>query len=147
MELLDIGEKMGWPKLTFGRPTKVPHDKRILPGQEHWERFCAVAHVKKLMPALRVARVLHINGVEPFHPLSGAGPEVTTQEQGLSGAAAQSDMQNSAPHDENEHRFGLPPQPVTDLLEDIKPLEMPARRPKKGGHKQPPNPRSKRRRL
>lgn len=72
MELLDLGEKLGWPRLGYGRPTKIPHDKRIPAGQPAWEKFCAHAHVNRILPALRIARVLHLNGASKFHPLSGA---------------------------------------------------------------------------
>lgn len=72
MELLDLGEKLGWPRLGYGRPTKIPHDKRIPAGQPAWEKFCAHAHVNRILPALRIARVLHLNGASKFHPLTGA---------------------------------------------------------------------------
>lgn len=72
MELLEIGEALGWPRLGYGRSSKIPHDKRIPAGQVGWEKFCAHAHVNRILPALRIGRVLHINGVNKYHPLSGA---------------------------------------------------------------------------
>lgn len=107
------------------------------------------AHNRVAPQSYRMGAVLYqlarSASVEP----EGAGPELTTQEQGLSGAAAQTDLQNSVPPESDEHRSGLPPQPVTDLLDEIIPTEpaVALPRPKKGGHKKPPNPRSARARL
>lgn len=72
MELLEIGEKLGWPRLGYGRSTKIPHDKRIPQGKDGWEKFAAHAHVRRIYPALRIGRVLRDNNVEVFHPLTGA---------------------------------------------------------------------------
>lgn len=72
MELLDIGEKLGWPRLGYRRSTKIPHDGRIPAGKDEWEKFAGHAHVRRVLPALRVGRVLRDNNVEVFHPLSGA---------------------------------------------------------------------------
>lgn len=72
MELLEIGEALGYPRLGYGRSTKIPHDKRIPAGQPGWEKFCAHAHVNRILPSLRIARVLHQNGIAKYHPLSGA---------------------------------------------------------------------------
>jgi hypothetical protein len=71
VELLDAGERLGYPRLGYGRSTKIPHDKRIPQGKDGWEKFCTHAHVRRILPALRIARVLRDNNVEVFHPLSG----------------------------------------------------------------------------
>jgi hypothetical protein len=71
VELLEIGEALGYPRLGYGRSTKIPHDKRIPAGKDGWEKFTAHAHVTRLLPALRIGRVLRDNGVVPFHPPSG----------------------------------------------------------------------------
>ena len=77
VELLEIGEKLGYPRLGYGRSTKIPHDKRIPQGQDGWEKFCAHAHVRRILPALRIGRVLRDNNVMVFHPLSGREVAVT----------------------------------------------------------------------
>jgi hypothetical protein len=72
MELLEVGAALGYPRLGYGRSTKIPHDKRIPQGQSGWEKFCAHAHSLRILPALRIGRVLRDNGVMKYHPLAGA---------------------------------------------------------------------------
>lgn len=139
MELLEIGEKLGWPRLGYGRPTKIPHDKRIPPGQVEWEKFAAHAHVRRIYPALRIGRVLRDNEVEVFHPISSREAHVA--------------------QDGSEHRLGKPEDAGStsavsspaDLLDEIIQAPAivpvaPAPRRKRGGHKRPPHPKSKRNR-
>jgi len=71
VELLAIGEALGWPRLGIGHPINGKKQS-IRAGQEGWERFAAQAHTSRIPAALRIGRVLRDNGVQPFHPLSGA---------------------------------------------------------------------------
>lgn len=139
VELLEIGERLGFPRLGYGRSTKIPHDRRIPQGQPGWEKFCQHAHVRRIMPALRIGRVLRDNNVEVFHPLSGAelAPKPPYIFRPIEGAPLTATS-----------------GPVTsDLLSDIVDFENGPKviesvttlpRPKKGGHKQPPRPGTKR---
>jgi len=129
VELLEIGEKLGYPRLGYGRSTKIPHDKRIPAGQHGWETFCAHAHVRRILPALRIGRVLRDNNVQVFHPLSNAEMAQAPDTTATSGHVP------------------------TDLLDDFPELHAPdpptfplvtLPRPKKGGHKKPPRPGTKR---
>jgi hypothetical protein len=72
MELLELGEALGFPRLGYGRSSKIPHDKRIPAGQSGWEKFCAHAHVNRILPALRISRVLREHGVKKYNPLEDA---------------------------------------------------------------------------
>src|SRR5260221_13228462 len=71
VELLEVGEALGHPRLGYGRSTKIPHDRRIPAGKEQWEKFAAHAHVRRLLPALRISRVLRDNKVIPYNPPGG----------------------------------------------------------------------------
>lgn len=143
VELLEAGEKLGYPRLGYGRSTKIPHDKRIPPGQQGWETFCAHAHIRRILPALRIARVLRDNNVMPFHPLSGAEsapPPVFVDGDNMR-LITKTNMQTGE----------ITPVAGPDLLDDapdLPPVAIvtvePARRVKKGGHKQPPHPLSAR---
>lgn len=142
VELLEAGEKLGYPRLGYGRSTKIPHDKRIPAGQEGWEKFCAHAHIRRVLPALRIARVLRDNNVTPYHPLSGA----EVKEVMPNGSAGSQPEHRTRPDDMTA---GAPaaPTPALDLLDDVLPPAEPIvslPRPKKGGHKKPPHPGSKR---
>lgn len=149
VELLEAGEKLGYPRLGYGRSTKIPHDKRIPAGKEGWEKFAAHAHVRRIYPALRIARVLRDNNVIPYNPPSGRAQGVATSEERSS--------PQSVVSTEDTARGAVPstvesPSPAADLLDDVLPLApkepmlsvSPAPRPKKGGHKKPPHPGSKR---
>jgi hypothetical protein len=136
VELLEAGEKLGYPRLGYGRSTKIPHDKRIPQGQPGWETFCAHANIRRILPALRIARVLRDNNVIPYHPLSGRelAPAVIPPEPAI---AYQPGVTVATP------------VAAGDLLDDIigAPAIMsvsPAPRKKKGGHKKPPHPLSAR---
>jgi hypothetical protein len=138
VELLEAGEKLGYPRLGYGRSTKIPHDKRIPQGQPGWETFCAHAHIRRILPALRIARVLRDNNVIPYHPLSGKelAPAVTLAV----------DAEPGPPVEVIGLAVGTR---GVDLLDDIigapaiVPVQ-PAPRKKRGGHKKPPHPLSKR---
>lgn len=60
LELLTLGEEMGYPRLGYGRG---PQQQRLaIPrGQRNWERFCRFQPAKRgelgLLTALRVARI------------------------------------------------------------------------------------------
>ena len=71
VELLAVGEAIGFPRLAYGRSTKIPHDKRIPAGKAQWEKFCAHAHTTRIPPALRIAKVLHENRT-PMPPMVAA---------------------------------------------------------------------------
>lgn len=139
VELLEAGEKLGYPRLGYGRSTKIPHDRRIPQGQQGWETFCAHAHIRRVLPALRIARVLRDNNVVPYHPPSGA-------------EVAASVPITTPPSLEliDTAREGLLDGPAPDILSDIEAFAelpkvvVPLPRPKKGGHKRPPHPLSKR---
>jgi hypothetical protein len=113
VELLEIGEGLGYPRLGYGRSTKVPHDKRIKAGKDGWEQFCAHGHLTRILPALRIGRVLRDNNVEVFHPLSGK--EVMPNEGSSTGLPA--DTMTGAL---TEVGLGiLAGAPALDLLDDI----------------------------
>jgi hypothetical protein len=142
MELLEIGEKLGWPRLGYGRSTKIPHDKRIPQGKAGWEKFCAHAHVRRIYPALRIGRVLRDNNVEVFHPLSGKEVAVTVEVRNV-GVDAGYAMDPSIKDSVFNRPFGL----LDEIVQtpEIVPVD-PAPRRKRGGHKRPPHPNSKRNR-
>lgn len=71
VELLAIGESLGYPRLGIGHPING-RKQSIRAGQGEWERFAAHAHSTRIPAALRIGRVLRDNGVVKFHPLSGA---------------------------------------------------------------------------
>jgi len=71
LELLENGEALGYPRLGYGRSSKIPHDKRIKSGKDGWESFCAHAHVNRILPALRISRVLRANNVVKYNPPRG----------------------------------------------------------------------------
>lgn len=135
VELLEAGEKLGYPRLGYGRSTKIPHDKRIPQGQRGWEMFCAHAHIRRVLPALRIARVLRDNNVEVFHPISGAEVrEVVMVESNVPDVNAS---------------VGTPVDILSDIVDftdgpKVVEQVVPLPRPKKGGHKKPPNILSKR---
>jgi len=138
VELLEAGEKLGYPRLGYGRSTKIPHDKRIPQGQPGWETFCAHAHIRRILPALRIARVLRDNNVIPYHPLSAKelAPAVTL-------------AVDAEPGPRVEVSGLAVGNGAVDLLDDIigapaiVPVQ-PAPRKKRGGHKKPPHPLSAR---
>ncbi len=51
MELLAIGEEMGWPRIAFGP------DRYIRSGQGQWELYASKGETKFLPAAIRVARI------------------------------------------------------------------------------------------
>jgi hypothetical protein len=91
MLLLEIGEALGYPRLVYSRPTKTPFNRDpewsmynirrtetdrtypsvIAQSRDGWERFCGHAHAMRIPIALKIARMLHDNGVAKFHPLLG----------------------------------------------------------------------------
>lgn len=73
VELLSIGETLGFPRLAVGRTvngTKLS----IRAGQAQWERFCAHAHSTRVPAALRIGRILRDAGVTPYNPRSSVTP-------------------------------------------------------------------------
>jgi hypothetical protein len=147
VELLEAGEKLGYPRLGYGRSTKIPHDKRIPQGQSGWELFCAHAHIRRILPALRIARVLRDNGVTPYHPLSG---QEMAAKQPVAVTITRADLQAQNVHSAVVSAALVP---APDLLSEVEipapPLVTvaPAPRKKKGGHKKPPHPLSARAQL
>jgi hypothetical protein len=145
VELLEIGEKLGYPRLGYGRSTKIPHDKRIPQGQDGWERFCAHAHIRRVLPALRIGRVLRDNNVTVYHPLSGREVAVTqpiTLATVMVSANPPTATSGHVPLDLLDDAPDLPAAPLIPV--DPAPR---APRKKKGGHKKPPHPLSARAQL
>ena len=68
VELLGLGEAMGFPRLGYGN--KAGKKLSIPAGDREWERFCHHGHTLRIIPALRVAKVLSENGIAKFHPMS-----------------------------------------------------------------------------
>lgn len=69
VELLSIGETLGFPRLAVGRTTNGTK-LAIRAGQAQWERFCAHAHSTRIPAALRIGRILRDNGITPYNPRS-----------------------------------------------------------------------------
>lgn len=66
VELLEIAEWMGYPRMGFGSISG--HKWSIRAGQPNWEKFCGHGHVTRIVTVLRNARVLRDNGVVPYNP-------------------------------------------------------------------------------
>jgi hypothetical protein len=66
VELLEIAEWMGYPRMGFGQSNG--HKWSVRAGQPNWEKFCAVGHTTRLTTVLRNARILRDNGVVPYNP-------------------------------------------------------------------------------
>lgn len=75
VELLAIGETLGYPRLGIGRA----NGKRlaIRAGQSEWEKFCGHAHTTRIPAALRIGRILRDNGVTPYNPKAEQAVTVT----------------------------------------------------------------------
>jgi len=105
VELLAIGEAIGYPRLGIGHPING-RKMSIRAGQSEWERFAAHAHTSRIPAALRIGRILRDNGVTPFHPLSGAEMPV-----------------ERISRDEATQIVLASLAPAPDLLEDIAPVD------------------------
>lgn len=68
MELLEIGQALGWPRLRYGRKQDGTA-RMVKAGEVNWEQFCAHAHSTRIPPVLRIGRVLRNAGVVPYNPL------------------------------------------------------------------------------
>jgi hypothetical protein len=69
VELLSIGETLGFPRLAYGPPRHEGERKRTIPaGQPNWEKFCAHAHSTRIPAALRNGRILKDAGIVPYNP-------------------------------------------------------------------------------
>lgn len=69
VELLSIGEVLGFPRLAYGPPKHEGERKRTIPaGQVGWEKFCAHAHSTRIPAALRNSRILKDAGIVPYNP-------------------------------------------------------------------------------
>lgn len=82
VELLAIGEAIGYPRLGIGHNTD---GKRlaIRAGQPEWEKFCGHAHTTRIPAALRIGRILRDNHVTPYNPRRSEVPVVTPQEEDM----------------------------------------------------------------
>jgi hypothetical protein len=72
VELLEIAEWMGYPRMGFGQSNG--HKWSVRAGQPNWEKFCAVGHTTRLATVLRNARILRDNGAVPYNPRSVTVP-------------------------------------------------------------------------
>lgn|SRR5487761_222883 len=83
LELLQIGEAIGYPRLGIGQSNGRKHSIRA--GQSNWEQFCGHAHTTRIPAALRIGRILRDNGIRPYNPLAPAQvfppPEVENVEE------------------------------------------------------------------
>lgn len=69
LELLALGEKLGWRRLPFrNAPNLPPRGKAIKAGEDFWNRFAARASITEIAPALRNAKVIATT-VEPEVPI------------------------------------------------------------------------------
>jgi hypothetical protein len=66
VELLAIGEVLGYPRLGIGH--RDGHKLAIKAGQPGWEQFAGHAHTTRIPAALRIGRILRDNGVTPYNP-------------------------------------------------------------------------------
>jgi hypothetical protein len=66
VELLAIGEVLGYPRLGIGHSNGTKHS--IKAGQPGWEQFAGHAHTTRIPAALRIGRILRDNGVTPYNP-------------------------------------------------------------------------------
>jgi len=66
IELLAIGEAIGYPRLGIGRSNG--RKLSIRAGQSNWEQFCGHAHTTRIPAALRIGRILRDNGIKPYNP-------------------------------------------------------------------------------
>jgi hypothetical protein len=67
VELLAIGEAIGYPRLGIGQASG--RKLSIRAGQGEWEKFCGHAHTTRIPAALRIGRILRDNHVMPYNPL------------------------------------------------------------------------------
>ena len=74
VELLEIGEALGFPRLGIGHSNGRKWSIRA--GQSEWEKFCGHAHTTRIPAALRIGRVLRDNGVTPYNPRNEASAAV-----------------------------------------------------------------------
>lgn len=83
IELLAIGEAIGYPRLGIGQSNGRKHSIRA--GQSNWEQFCGHAHTTRIPAALRIGRILRDNGIRPYNPAAVAQvfppPEVENVEE------------------------------------------------------------------
>jgi hypothetical protein len=66
VELLAIGEAIGYPRLGIGH--RDGKKLAIRAGQSEWEKFCGHAHTTRIPAALRIGRILRDNHVTPYNP-------------------------------------------------------------------------------
>jgi hypothetical protein len=71
VELLAIGEAIGYPRLGIGHNTDGKK-LAIRAGQPEWEKFCGHAHTTRIPAALRIGRILRDNHVTPYNPRTEA---------------------------------------------------------------------------
>jgi hypothetical protein len=90
VELLAIGEVLGYPRLGIGQSNGNKHAIRA--GQVEWEKFAGHAHTTRIPAALRIGRILRDYGIIPFNPrvdaLKAAPVAVELPEESVSGELA-----------------------------------------------------------
>ena len=106
VELLEIAEWMGYPRMGFGQSNG--HKWSVRAGQSEWERFCGHGHVTRIVTVLRNARILRDNGVVPYNPRSAAG---TGSSEGQEHRLVKPEGADSPPQ--------VSPVPAADLLADF----------------------------
>jgi hypothetical protein len=120
VELLAIGEALGYPRLGIGHA--AGRKQSIRAGQAEWEKFAAHAHTTRIPAALRVGRVLRDNGVMKFHPLSGREMEPVTPQGRPVGVTEKSE---AATVPQASGIGSTAPSPSADLLDDFPDLHPP----------------------
>jgi hypothetical protein len=76
VELLAIGEAIGYPRLGIGQSNG--RRLSIRAGQSEWEKFCGHAHTTRIPAALRIGRILRNNNITPYNPGVAARPVAPT---------------------------------------------------------------------
>jgi hypothetical protein len=111
VELLEIGEALGYPRLGIGHSNGRKHSIRA--GQSEWEKFCAHAHTTRIPAALRIGRILRDNGVIKFNPLASVTVEAVTPQGRPAGVTDKSEAATVP------QASGIGSTPPPDLLDDV----------------------------